>query len=602
MASLAATRRRRRVAVICGVLACLPACASFLAAPFPSVVRSPAVCRPAAAAAFPLWRRRLGRCEPPPVGTGAVQLRAQGQAAGRELRTSGKRVVVVGGGFAGLGAAYHLSRQGYNVTLLDASPSPGGIIKDAKGNSIEAGVKGFWYQYANIFKLLSELGIKTEGADSALTDWSRSSFFSSNGREVDSVVFQEKLRLPTPLGQFVHTLPTFERLSIADRLSLWRLAFALVDYQSDYERYDSMSVADLMKSNGVSPQLYKDFLEPLLLAMLFAPPESLSAAVIIGTFDFLALGHQANFDVKWCRGPIGERILTPLVEAIEQEGGSVLGAHRMQGLHISGDSGKVTGVIAATPGGTTRMFECDAAIIAVGVNALQTLTRNVPALGAKEQFQRVMNLRASDCVAVRLTLDRRFATRSPANVMTVPAPGGGVIRDVGATFFNLNDVHDSLSAASMASVIEVDFYHAAALLPLPDDEITAVAMRALTNAEPSIASAQVAESTVLRAPKCATIFSPGSFRNRPAQRTDWRNLFLAGDFVRETPMHGADGLSQERALVTGLKAANLVVDSLGQGARADILDVEEDEVHIDAAKRANALLKSLPAPIVPLPF
>ena len=52
----------------------------------------------------------------------------------------------------------------------------------------------------------------------------------------------------------------------------------------------------------------------------------------------------------------------------------------------------------------------------------------------------------------------------------------------------------------------------------------------------------------------------------------------------------------------GLKAANLVVDSLGQGARADILDVEEDEVHIDAAKRANALLKSLPAPIVPLPF
>ena len=242
MASLAATSGRRRVAVMCGVLACLPACASFLAAPFPRVVRSPAGCRPAAAAAFPLWRRRLGRCEPPPVGTGAVQLRAQGQAAGRELRTSGKRVVVVGGGFAGLGAAYHLSRQGYNVTLLDASPSPGGIIKDAKGNSIEAGVKGFWYQYANIFKLLSELGIKTEGADSALTDWSRSSFFSSNGREVDSVVFQEKLRLPTPLGQFVHTLPTFERLSIADRLSLWRLAFALVDYQSDYERYEILSI------------------------------------------------------------------------------------------------------------------------------------------------------------------------------------------------------------------------------------------------------------------------------------------------------------------------------------------------------------------------
>ena len=43
--------------------------------------------------------------------------------------------------------------------------------------------------------------------------------------------------------------------------------------QDDYEKYDSMSVADLMKANGVSPPLYRDFLEPLLLAMLFAPPE-----------------------------------------------------------------------------------------------------------------------------------------------------------------------------------------------------------------------------------------------------------------------------------------------------------------------------------------
>jgi uncharacterized protein with NAD-binding domain and iron-sulfur cluster len=113
---------------------------------------------------------------------------------------------------------------------------------------------------------------------------------------------------------------------------------------------------------------------------------------------------------------------------------------------------------------------------------------------------------------------------------------------------------------------------------------------------------QVAESIVLRAPECATIFSPGSFRNRPAQRTDMPNLFLAGDFVRETPMHGADGLSQERALVTGLKAANLVVEKLGVGMPATILNVEEDEVHIAAAKRVNALLKLLPPPPLPLPF
>ncbi len=74
--------------------------------------------------------------------------------------------------------------------------------------------------------------------------------------------------------------------------------------------------------------------------------KSLSAAVIIGTFDFLALGHQANFDVKWCRGPIGETLLSPLVAAITGTGGSVLGAHTVVDLEVSGATGDVTRVLA----------------------------------------------------------------------------------------------------------------------------------------------------------------------------------------------------------------------------------------------------------------
>jgi hypothetical protein len=73
----------------------------------------------------------------------------------------------------------------------------------------------------------------------------------------------------------------------------------------------------------------------------------------------------------------------------------------MEELVISEESGQVMGVVASTPAGSTRLFECDAVILAVGVKALQTLTRKVPALGKSEQFRRVMNLRASDCVAVR---------------------------------------------------------------------------------------------------------------------------------------------------------------------------------------------------------
>ena len=61
-----------------------------------------------------------------------------------------KKVCVVGGGWAGFGAAKHLSeQQGYEVTLLDAAPNPGGLSagwRTPQGRAVEAGVKGFWFQ------------------------------------------------------------------------------------------------------------------------------------------------------------------------------------------------------------------------------------------------------------------------------------------------------------------------------------------------------------------------------------------------------------------------------------------------------------------------
>ncbi len=49
---------------------------------------------------------------------------------------------------------------------------------------------------------------------------------------------------------------------------------------------------------------------------------------------------------------------------------------------------------------------------------------------------------------------------------------------------------------------------------------------------------------------------------------------------------------QERAYVTGLLAANLVVNKLGVGSPAVVLDTEPDELHIEYARNANRLFKA----------
>ena len=49
--------------------------------------------------------------------------------AGGDARRPGKRVLVVGAGPSGLSAAYHLARLGHEVTIRDAGPAAGGMMR-----------------------------------------------------------------------------------------------------------------------------------------------------------------------------------------------------------------------------------------------------------------------------------------------------------------------------------------------------------------------------------------------------------------------------------------------------------------------------------------
>lgn len=111
---------------------------------------------------------------------------------------------------------------------------------------------------------------------------------------------------------------------------------------------------------------------------------------------------------------------------------------------------------------------------------------------------------------------------------------------------------------------------------------------------------QVVDSAVLRFPNAVTHFSPGSYTSRPLQRTSFGNVFMAGDWVKGLN-HGANGLSQERAYITGLTAANLVIGGLSHGVPAVIIPVEEDEKHVSAAKEANQAVQGF-LEALPLPF
>lgn len=513
-----------------------------------------------------------------------------------------KKVVVVGGGWAGFGAAKALTEAGpYDVILLDANPNPGGLSagwRTAGGRAVEAGIKGFWWSYPNIYDLVErELRI-----EDPFTDWTRSSFFNPDGLQVEAPVFNKEKPYPAPLGLFLHTRELFTSLPLADRASMIPLLYAVIDFERNektYLEYDKMTARELFRRFGVSKRLYEEFLKPILLVGLFAPPEELSAGVVLGMLYFYVLAHQPDFDVRWCRGSVTEKIFAPLVEMIKGNGGDVRGGMFVTDLEVDQD-GKVSSVLAKSKEGETVSFEADAVVMCVSVQGVKKMLSSCAGLGkSRPDLRRAMSLRSVDVMATRIWFDKKVTVKNPSNVIA------GFEDSVGGTFFHLNEMQDEF-LDSEGSVVAADFYHASELLPLSDEEVVErVHQTYLSTCVPEFRGCKVIDSWVGRFPQAVTCFSPGSYANRPRQALEGSNVFVAGDWVKGVE-HGANGLSQERAYVTGLIAANHAMDATAGdgGRRAPVLQTEPDEPQVAVGKRANKAIRGalsslgLPDPIL----
>ncbi|MBX9950982.1 MAG: FAD-dependent oxidoreductase, partial [Candidatus Obscuribacterales bacterium] len=81
----------------------------------------------------------------------------------RSFSKDGRRVIVIGAGFAGLAAAFELSCVGYDVTVLEARDRVGGRVHTlydfVQGKTVEAGAELIganhptWQAYAKRFNL-----------------------------------------------------------------------------------------------------------------------------------------------------------------------------------------------------------------------------------------------------------------------------------------------------------------------------------------------------------------------------------------------------------------------------------------------------------------
>jgi len=302
-------------------------------------------------------------------------------------------------------------------------------------------------------------------------------------------------------------------------------------------------------------------------------------------------------------------------EVTGAEGGSpgepllrILGGSFVQSVDLDA-SGEVTSLSYrdAASGEVRNLDDLSGCVLALGAKGMKSVMRGSPKLALRApELTKAASLDAIDVVAVRLWLDTTVPTRTPANVFSkYPS-----LRGAGGTFFMLDQLQGSTDYTSGAapdpaelwageepqgSVVACDFYNAGALLPLSDEDIVSLLMdELLPSAVGEFRSAKVVDSYVQRYPAAVTWFSPGSFKKRPPLVTSVGNLVCAGDWVRMGEReHGAKGLCQERAYVSGLEAANSLARRgyLGANSRSHpVIPVREDEPQVVASRALNKLV------------
>ena len=524
--------------------------------------------------------------------------------------TGSPRVVVVGGGLAGISAAAELASRGCRVTLVEQAPHLGGKLGgwDVTGTAgafpMEHGFHGFFAQYYNLWSLLEAAG--TDPAD----------FVAQASYPV--------LLPDGPPERFTNTTPVWplnlasviagsHRLHPAD----FREADGLLELmryrgQETYDAFDDVDFAAWIAARAIPQAMVDVVLRPFGDATLNRI-ERLSAAEAIRFFHFYFLGNPEGLAFRALGRDCMTAVIDPLRRHLERLGVEirtsapvsrlVLDGDRVAGVEVGGgdvpvllamvDGAEVAFdarcthmgcVVQQVPDGfrcpchggrfdragnptggpptiplrrlmspTSTVLDCDAVVLACdvrGVRAIVDASAVEPAFAA-----RVGALGESEPYAVvRWWLDRPVSPERSAFYTTT----GFRYTDSLAVYSAFQEPFAAWASSTGGSVVETHAYAIAAADRADADTVAARMRDELSAIFPELRDAGTVHVEA-QYQSNFTRWAPGDDARRPGTATPHPNLFLAGDHVKID----APTALMEAAVMSGRLAANAILRQHG---------------------------------------
>jgi squalene-associated FAD-dependent desaturase len=415
-------------------------------------------------------------------------------------RVRSKRIVVIGGGLAGVTAALDCAQQGASVTLLEARGRLGGAAYSFTRNGIHAdnGQHVFLRCCTSYIELLERIDA------------------------TDLVTLQPKLEIPVlaPGGQrawlrrsglpaplhLAGALATYPFLSLRERVSLVRAVQALRSVDPDDPAADARSFGEWLKEHHQSDAAIETIWELISRPTLNLVAADASLAQAAYVFQEGLLSDTAAGDVGYARVPLGEIHDTAAQRALTRAGVQVR-LRRAAAAIVPQHGG-----FSVESGGAPSL-EADAVILAVPHDRAAQL---LP-LGSDIDRAQLSRLGTSPIVNLHVIYDRR--------VLELPFVAG--VRSPVQFVFDRTDTagidHGQYLAVSLSAADEE--------LNMTVDDLRSRFIGALADLLPAAREAQLESFFVTREHAATFRAAPGSRSLRPGPRTAIPGLVLAGTWT-----------------------------------------------------------------------
>jgi squalene-associated FAD-dependent desaturase len=408
------------------------------------------------------------------------------------------RVLVIGGGLAGLATAAALAPRGYRVTVLESRNRLGGragsFTDAASGQIIDACQHvsmGCCTNFAHF--------CRTVGIDHFLAR-QPTLYFMTPDRRVSRF---EADRLPAPL----HLARSFARahyLSIGEKL---RVAYGLMWLMREPPDADSPFL-DWLIRHRQTPRTIERFWGVVLVSALNESVERVGLRYARKVFRDAFMAHRRGFEVEVPNVPLARLYGDELREWISAHGVTVRLNEAAEALEIA--DGRVDGI-------RLRSGAVETADMYVSAVPFDRLLALLPADVTErlECFANLRHLEVSPITSVHLWFDRPIT----------PLPHVVLVDCLGQWLFNRGEVRHG------EHYVQVVVSAARALRGQGGEEIRSRIHGELRELFPDAKSATLLRGRVVTEHSATFSAVPGVDRWRPPQESPIANLFVAGDWT-----------------------------------------------------------------------